>query len=206
MPKGVQVRLLSGAPKNKRRIEVKEYITNIQANPTVDNTLCYDTATNSIVVPEGWGSPVGQIVGGYHSGYSSPSQIQYSLMERHKTYQIINNFIKEYKKNKKQYKIQVNDMYSISNYSIITLPMNSTLNIDLLNLITNKHENLESIDKKAHPIIEHCIIEFLNEHAEELMESIHKAIKKDVVEFAKKEGVKIKEELELAEIIQNLED
>ena len=185
---------------------MKEYIANIQANPTVDNTLCYNAATNSIVVPDGWGSPVGQIVGGYHSGYSSSSQIQYNLMERHKTYKIISDFMKEYKKNKKKYKIEVNDTYSMSNYSLMTIQMHTTLIINLLNLTTNKYENMESIDQKAYPIVEHCIVKFLNDHAEELMESIHKAIKTDVVEFAKKEGVKIKEELELAEIIQNLED
>ena len=164
-----------------------------------DNCINNLDASSRVIIDPG--------LSGYHTCITPSSyNIPYSLMDRHKTYKLINSFMSEYRKHKRKYKINITEWSNYANNSIIDMHTNITLHVQLVNKDNNQTEPIEKISQYASPIIENCIMNFLCEHAEELMEKIEEATKKDVVEFAKQEGKKMKESLELVEIIQKLGD
>ena len=144
---------------------------------------------------------------GYHSPvYTNP----YNLQERHKTYKILNSVMSEYKKHKKWYDINIcggssNNVYLIPNEAI-TIKMNTSLGISFFNTKENKVENVGRISEQSSEVLQDCIVEFLQKHAEEFMELVVENVKKDVVQYAKQEGDRIKDQLEFVEMIEKMED
>lgn len=146
---------------------------------------------------------------GYHTvmpTYTNP----YNLQERHKTYKILNSVMSEYKKHKKWYDIKIcggssNNVYLIPNEAI-TIKMNTSLGISFFNTKENKNENVGRISEQSSEVLQDCIVEFLQKHAEEFMELVVENVKKDVVQYAKQEGDRIKDQLEFVEMIEKMED
>lgn len=144
---------------------------------------------------------------GYHSPvYTNP----YDLQERHKTYKILSSVMYQYKKHKHQYNINIcggspNNIYMIPNEAI-TIKMDTNLGISFFNNKENKVENIGRISEGASGILQDCIVEFLQKHAEEFMELVVENVKKDVVQYAKQESAKIKDQLEFVEMIEKMED
>lgn len=146
---------------------------------------------------------------GYHSSiptYNNP----YDLQERHKTYKILSSVMSEYKKHKNWYNIMIfggssSNLYMIPNEAI-TIKMNTGLGISFFNNKENKNENIGRISKNASDVLQNCIVEFLQKHAEEFMELVVDNVKKDVIQHAKQESEKIKDQLEFVEMIKDMED
>lgn len=144
---------------------------------------------------------------GYHSPvYTNP----YNLQERHKTYKILSSVMSEYKKHKNLYNIIIsggssNNLYMIPNEAI-TIKMSSSFGISFFNNKENKNENIGRISENASEVLQDCIVEFLQKHAEEFMELVVENVKKDVIKYAKQEGDRIKDQLEFVEMIEKMED
>lgn len=146
---------------------------------------------------------------GYHSSiptYNNP----YDLQERHKTYKILSSVMSEYKKHKNLYNIifsggSSNNLYMIPNEAI-TIKMNTSLGISFFNIKENKTENIGRISENASEVLQDCIVEFLQKHAEEFMELVVDNVKKDVIQHAKQESEKIKDQLEFVEMIKDMEN
>lgn len=146
---------------------------------------------------------------GYHSSiptYNNP----YDLQERHKTYKILSSVMSEYKKHKSLYNIifsggSSNNLYMIPNEAI-TIKMNTSLGISFFNIKENKTENIGRISENASEVLQDCIVEFLQKHAEEFMELVVDNVKKDVIQHAKQESEKIKDQLEFVEMIKDMEN
>lgn len=144
---------------------------------------------------------------GYHTGaYTTP----YDLQERHKTYKILSSVMYQYKKHKRQYDINIcggspNNIYMIPNEAI-TIKLDTSLGISFFNNKENKVENVGRISEGASGILQDCIVEFLQKHAEEFMELVVENVKKDVVQYAKQESAKIKDQLEFVEMIEKMEN
>ena len=84
--------------------------------------------------------------------------------------------------------------------------MDTNLGISFFNNKENKVENIGRISEGASGILQDCIVEFLQKHAEEFMELVVDNVKKDVVQYAKQESAKIKDQLEFVEMIEKMED
>jgi len=144
-------------------------------------------------------------------GYRSPVYTNpYNLEERHKTYKILNSVMSEYKKHKKWYDINIcggspNNIYMIPNEAI-TIKLETSLGISFFNNKENKVENVGRISEGASGILQDCIVEFLQKHAEEFMDLVVDNVKKDVIKYAKQEGDRIKDQLEFVEMIEKMED
>lgn len=144
---------------------------------------------------------------GYHSPvYTNP----YDLQERHKTYKILSSVMSEYKKHKSLYNIIIsggssNNLYMIPNEAI-TIKMGTSFGISFFNNKENKNENIGRISENASEVLQDCIVEFLQKHAEEFMELVVNNVKKDVIQHAKQESEKIKDQLEFVEMIKDMED
>ena len=174
-----------------------------------DTTGSIAVNRNNYVSAVGTSSMISSPEFGYHTTiptYTNP----YNLEERHKTYKILNSVMSEYKKHKKWYDIRIcggssNNIYMIPNEAI-TIKMNTSLGISFFNTKENKVENVGRISEQSSEILQDCIVEFLQKHAEEFMELVVENVKKDVIKYAKQEGDRIKGQLEFVEMIEKMED
>lgn len=189
------------------RVEDDGTIPNTNGNVALGcNNKIYTTAVDNSIAA---GSIIGSCDFGYHTAmptYTSP----YDLQERHKTYKILSSVMSEYKKHKKWYDITIcggssNNIYLIPNEAI-TIKINTSLGISFFNNKENKIENVGRISEQSSEILQDCIVEFLQKHAEEFMELVVENVKKDVIKYAKQEGDRIKDQLEFVEMIEKMED
>jgi len=88
----------------------------------------------------------------------------------------------------------------------ITIKMSSSFGISFFNNKESKNENIGRISENASEVLQDCIVEFLQKHAEEFMELVVDNVKKDVIQHAKQESEKIKDQLEFVEMIKDMED
>lgn len=170
---------------------------------------CYVTNNNfgnSIVCDRfDTGTIAGQLPG-YHTTRPAYNIIngRFALMEKHKVYKKFSSLMNNYRKNKKEYEINVHD-YFVMGSDIIQIKLDTPISISFINKKTNSQEKICKLGDYSNDVLSSCVAKFLDEHSEEFMELIEEELKKDMKEFAKQESKRMKESMELVDIIQDIE-
>lgn len=143
---------------------------------------------------------------GYHTIRPASDSIsgRFALMEKHKVYKKFSSLMNNYRKNKKEYEIKVYDYFVMGN-DIIQIKLNTPISISFINKKTNSQEKICNLGDYSNDVISSCVTKFLDKHSEEFMELIEEELKKDMKEFAKQESQRMKENMELVDIIQDVE-
>ena len=177
------------------------------ADPSANKTyyVANNSFGNSIVCDRFDSDTISGQLPGYHTVRSTDCfSARYALMEKHKVYKKFSSFMNEYRKHKRDYEIKIHDYFVMGN-EVIQIKINTPISITFMNKKENKTEKICSLGDFSNDLLSTCVTKFLDKHGEEFMELIEEELKKDVKEYARQEGERMKESLELVDIIKNME-
>ena len=174
-------------------------------NVTKSYYVANNSFGNSVVCDRFDGDTITGQLPGYLTVRSTDCfSVRYALMEKHKVYKKFSSFMNEYRKHKRDYEIKIHDYFVMGN-EVIQIKINTPISITFMNKKENKTEKICSLGDYSNDLLATCVTKFLDRHGEEFMELIEEELKKDVKEYARQEGERMKESMELVDIIKNME-